>query len=74
MAVNLESEAQAEAESGLTADEWMDAHSGALTSLAAGGDFPHVRRISALDFDLDLDALFELGLRCLLDGLRGVLP
>jgi DNA-binding transcriptional regulator YhcF (GntR family) len=74
MAVNLESEAQAEAESGLTADEWMDAHAGALTSLAAGGDFPHVRRISALDFDLDLDALFELGLRCLLDGLRGVLP
>jgi DNA-binding transcriptional regulator YhcF (GntR family) len=74
MAVNIESEAQAEAESGLTADEWMDAHSGTLTSLAAGGDFPHVRRISALDFDLDLDALFELGLRCLLDGLRGVLP
>jgi DNA-binding transcriptional regulator YhcF (GntR family) len=74
MAVNLESEAQAEAESGLTADEWMDAHAGTLTSLAAGADFPHVRRISTLDFDLDLDALFELGLRCLLDGLRGVLP
>jgi DNA-binding transcriptional regulator YhcF (GntR family) len=74
MAVNLESEAQAEAESGLTADEWMDAHAGTLTSLAAGGDFPHFRRITGLDFDLDLDALFELGLRCLLDGLRGVLP
>jgi DNA-binding transcriptional regulator YhcF (GntR family) len=73
MAVNLESEAQAEAESGLTADEWMDARSGTLTSLTAGGGFPHFRRISELDFDLDLDALFELGLRCVLDGLRGML-
>jgi DNA-binding transcriptional regulator YhcF (GntR family) len=74
MAVNLESEAQAEAESGLTADEWMDAHVQTITSLAAGGGFPNVSRLVELDFDLDLDALFELGLRCLLDGLRGVLP
>jgi DNA-binding transcriptional regulator YhcF (GntR family) len=74
MAVNLESEAQAEAESGLTSDEWMDAHAGTLASLAGGGSFPHFERVANLDFDLDLDALFELGLRCLLDGLRGVLP
>jgi DNA-binding transcriptional regulator YhcF (GntR family) len=73
MAVNLESEAQAEAESGLTADEWMDAHADVLASLGAGGNFPRFRQIAGLDFDLDLDALFELGLRCLLDGLRGVL-
>jgi hypothetical protein len=72
--VNLESEAQAEAESGLTADEWMDAHVGAITALAEGAEFPFVTRMTGLDFDLDLDALFELGLRCLLDGLRGVLP
>jgi DNA-binding transcriptional regulator YhcF (GntR family) len=74
MAVNLESEAQAEAESGMTADEWMDAHVQTLTSIAEGGGFPNVTRLTALDFDLDLDTLFELGLRCLLDGLRGVLP
>jgi DNA-binding transcriptional regulator YhcF (GntR family) len=74
MAVNLESEAQAEAESGVTAEEWMAAHADALTSLTAGGGFPHFQRIPELDFDLDLDALFELGLRCLLDGLRGLLP
>ncbi len=73
MAVNLESEAQAEAESGMTADEWIDTHVGALTSIAAGQAFPHVERIASVDFDLDLDALFELGLRCLLDGLRSVL-
>jgi DNA-binding transcriptional regulator YhcF (GntR family) len=74
MAVNLESEAQAEAESGMTADEWMDAHVDTLTSLTAGGGFPHARRLTTLDVDVHLDALFELGLRCLLDGLRGVLP
>ncbi|QYN36673.1 TetR/AcrR family transcriptional regulator C-terminal domain-containing protein [Pseudonocardia sp. DSM 110487] len=74
MAVNLESEAQAEAESGLTADEWMDTNADTLTALAAGENFPHFKRIASIDFDLDLDALFELGLRCLLDGLRGVLP
>jgi DNA-binding transcriptional regulator YhcF (GntR family) len=74
MAVNLESEAQAEAESGMTADEWMDAHVDTLTSLTAGGGFPHARRLTTLDVDVELDALFELGLRCLLDGLRGVLP
>ena len=73
MAVNLESEAQAEAESGLTADEWMDAHVQTITALATDGGFPNVTRLTALDFDLDLDALFELGLRCLLDGLRGAL-
>jgi DNA-binding transcriptional regulator YhcF (GntR family) len=74
MAVDLEAEAQAEAESGLTSEEWMDAHTDTLASLAASGDYPHFRRVATLDFDLDLDALFELGLRCLLDGLRGVLP
>jgi DNA-binding transcriptional regulator YhcF (GntR family) len=73
MAVNLESEAQAEAESGLTADEWMDAHVQTITALAADGGFPNVTRLTSLDFDLDLDALFELGLRYLLDGLRGAL-
>jgi AcrR family transcriptional regulator len=74
MAVNLESEAQAEAESGLTAEEWMDANADTLASLAAAGSFPHFHRVASLDFDFDLDGLFELGLRCLLDGLRGVLP
>jgi DNA-binding transcriptional regulator YhcF (GntR family) len=74
MAVNLESEAQAEAESGMTADEWMDANAQTMTSLAADGSFPNVARIAAAGFDLDLDALFELGLRSLLDGLQGVLP
>lgn len=69
MAVNLESEAQAEAESGLTSDEWMDQHLETLESMA--GEAPMFGRVAALDdFDLDLDALFEFGLQALLDGLR----
>jgi DNA-binding transcriptional regulator YhcF (GntR family) len=70
MAVNLESEAQAEAESGMDNDEWIRAHMDPLLSLTASGRFPMFERVAALeDFDLDLDALFELGLSCILDGL-----
>jgi DNA-binding transcriptional regulator YhcF (GntR family) len=74
MAVNLESEAQAEADSGMTADEWMDAHVATIGTLTAVGGFPHVGALIQGDYDLDIDVLFELGLRCLLDGLRGVIP
>ena len=70
LAINLESEAQAEAETGMDNDEWVRTHMSPLTSLAATGRFPMFERIAALDdFDLDLDALFALGLTCLLDGL-----
>ena len=70
IAIALESEAQAEAETGMDNDEWMRAHMDPLMSLAATGRFPMFARIAALDdFDFDLDALFELGLTCLLDGL-----
>jgi DNA-binding transcriptional regulator YhcF (GntR family) len=73
MAINLESERQAEADSGMTNDEWMDAHVGALGSLMATGDFPMVERITTGEYDFDLDALFEFGLQRMLDGLRELL-
>jgi DNA-binding transcriptional regulator YhcF (GntR family) len=70
IAINLETETQAEAESGMDNDEWVRAQMAPLMSLAAGGSFPMFERVAALDdFDLDLDALFELGLTCILDGL-----
>lgn len=70
IAINLETEAQAEAESGMDNDEWVREHLDPLRSLAAGGSSPMFERVAALDdFDLDLDALFELGLTCILDGL-----
>lgn len=72
-ALNLESEAQAEASSGLNNDEWMDAQQGALRSILDGGAFPLLTQITDATFDFDLDVLFETGLRYLLDGLAGAL-
>jgi DNA-binding transcriptional regulator YhcF (GntR family) len=72
LAINIEWESEAEATSGLTEQEWMDAHSPALDALAGSGEFPTFARVlGALtdDYDLDLDRLFEFGLGPLLDGI-----
>jgi AcrR family transcriptional regulator len=73
-ASSLETEAAAEADTGVTADEWMDARKPALESLLAGQDLPAFRTIlEAFEpdgYDLDVDALFEAGLGYLLDGFR----
>lgn len=72
IAVNLESEAQAEADTGMTEEEWMDSQNAALTALTASGEAPTFSRVvTGLGdgYDLDLDVLFELGLQSMLDGL-----
>jgi AcrR family transcriptional regulator len=69
-AMNLELEADAEAASGLTGDEWMAEQQPALEALLAGGRHPYFAGVlRGMDFDLDLDALFVFGLGRLLDGL-----
>ena len=73
-ATSLEMEATAEADTGVTADEWMDVQKPTLEALLADRDVPAFRAV--LDsfepdgFDLDLDELFESGLRYLLDGFQ----
>lgn len=72
LAVNLEAEAQAESESGLSEAEWMASHDAEFAELAASGRLPTFAKVlTALSggFEPDLDALFELGLRALLDGI-----
>ncbi len=69
VAVNLESEAAAQAASGLTGDEWVATQEQQLRALVAGGRYPRFERLAGQGYDLDLDRLFERGLRCLLDGL-----
>src|SRR3954464_2202284 len=70
LAMNLELEAEAEAASGLTDDEWMSGQGAALEALVADGRHPNFTRVlSSMDFDLDLDALFEFGLQHLLAGI-----
>jgi NaMN:DMB phosphoribosyltransferase len=71
-AVNLESEVQAEQDSGITSDQWMASQDQTLTTILASGRFPMLSSIAArpdFDFDLDLDRLFGFGLQLLPDGL-----
>jgi DNA-binding transcriptional regulator YhcF (GntR family) len=72
-AVNLEPEAVAEQETGLTASEFVDTQDAAFTELVSSGAYPTFQVIAArADFDLDLDEQFEFGLRHLLAGLAGL--
>ncbi|MET7459280.1 TetR/AcrR family transcriptional regulator C-terminal domain-containing protein [Nonomuraea sp. NPDC005501] len=74
IAANLELEQQAQATTGLTDEEWMDQHAAypALTALGGYPTFTRVVEDMGGDFELDLDRLFEFGLRPLLDGLARV--
>ncbi|MFF7725760.1 TetR/AcrR family transcriptional regulator C-terminal domain-containing protein [Streptomyces sp. NPDC008001] len=73
IAVNLETEREAEAYSGLDSEEWMDTQEPALLTILATGRFPALSRLATAGYDLDLDALFEFGLQRLLDGLAPLL-
>ena len=70
LALNLEAEAQAEQDSGLTSDEWMQTQEHGFRVIAGTGDFPLLNRLVDSDMELDLDQLFEFGLGRLLDGLE----
>jgi AcrR family transcriptional regulator len=72
VALNLETEAQAEQDTGLTADEWAEHQAGRLATLIAEQDLAGFRALAEPDgfeFDFDLDQLFEFGLGIVLDGL-----
>jgi AcrR family transcriptional regulator len=70
LALNLEAEAQAEQDSGLTSDEWMQTQEHGFRVIAGTGDFPLLNRLVDSEMELDLDQLFEFGLGRLLDGLE----
>jgi hypothetical protein len=62
LALNLEAEAQAEQDSGLTSDEWMQTQEHGFRVIAGTGDFPLLDRLVDSETELDLDQLFEFGL------------
>ena len=71
LATNLESEAEAQGETGVDEEGWMQSRGLEFAALAATGAFPTFARILGElsgGFDLDLDRLFEFGLGLLLDG------
>lgn len=74
IAVNLESEVEAEQNTGVTSDEWMESQDSTFTAIVASGPFPMLSSIAAQpDFDFDLDTLFEFGLKLILDGLAALI-
>src|SRR5215471_6007458 len=70
LALNLEAEAQAEQDSGLTSEEWMQTQEHGFRVIAGTGDFPLLNRLVNSEMELDLDQLFEFGLSLQLDGLE----
>jgi DNA-binding transcriptional regulator YhcF (GntR family) len=66
----LEPEVEAQRESGLTADEWMQTQEKTFLTIMQSGALPHFRALAEEEFDLDLDSLFEFGLARLLDGIE----
>jgi AcrR family transcriptional regulator len=71
IALVMESEAQAEQDTGITADEWAAHQGDQLAAMVAAGNLTAFRDLLAygFDYDYDLDQLFEFGLQIFLDGL-----
>ncbi|MEV4260677.1 GntR family transcriptional regulator [Kribbella sp. NPDC049584] len=71
VALVMEAEAQAEQDTGVTADEWVTEQADKLGTMIAMGDLPAFRELLAdgFDYEYDLDKLFEFGLDVFLDGL-----
>jgi hypothetical protein len=71
-AVNLESEAEAEADTGITKEQWFEDQDSTFGAILASGRFPlltHFATDPGIDIDVNLDTLFEFGLRRVLDGI-----
>jgi AcrR family transcriptional regulator len=73
-AMNLELEADAEAATGQSSDEWMARTEPDLLALIGTGSFPAFEQALGSGFDFDLDTLFEFGLQRLLDGVHALTP
>ncbi|GAA3042877.1 GntR family transcriptional regulator [Kitasatospora albolonga] len=73
IAMNVESENAAEADTGLDAEEWMATQETALRAVLASGRFPLLERYTVDGYDFDLDRLFAFGLDRLLDGIAVLL-
>jgi AcrR family transcriptional regulator len=70
LAVNLEADAQAVGDTGITEEEHMRLTEAKFAALAGSGRFPYFAKLmhDMASFELDIDSLFELGLARLLDG------
>ncbi|MBT2445477.1 TetR/AcrR family transcriptional regulator C-terminal domain-containing protein [Streptomyces sp. ISL-36] len=63
-------EEQARQDSGISDGEWMERNEPRFDAISAGGSYPLLTTLTdGEDFDLDLESLFEFGLRRILDGI-----
>ncbi|MFB6722152.1 GntR family transcriptional regulator [Kribbella sp. NPDC056345] len=71
LAQAMETEAQAEQDTGLTGDDWAERQSEQMAAVIAAGNLTAFRDLLSddWDFDYDLDQLFAFGLELMLDGL-----
>jgi DNA-binding transcriptional regulator YhcF (GntR family) len=70
-AVNLAEEAQAEQDTGMTDEQWMQAQQDRFADILATGKLPLMARFAAGDTsDFSLDLLLDHGLKTILDGLE----
>jgi hypothetical protein len=69
MALARLTEAQAEKDTGMSADEWMRHHDRGLRQRAGSAGHPGLGRVIREPFDFDLDTVFEYGLQRLLDSI-----
>lgn len=69
MALARLAEAQAEQDTGMSADEWMRHQDRGLRQWADSAGHPGLGHVVREPFDFDLDMVFEYGLQRLLDGI-----
>jgi AcrR family transcriptional regulator len=72
-AVNLEAEAEAEAATGLSSEEWLQSQETQFWSALPPGGYPTFRRLISEEYDFSLDEIFEFGLQRILDGLDSLI-
>jgi AcrR family transcriptional regulator len=74
IAVNLESDVEAEQETGLTSTEWMESQDALMSTIIASGPYPMLASLAGVpDVEIDLDTLFEFGLGLILDGIAALI-
>ncbi|MFD7320138.1 TetR/AcrR family transcriptional regulator C-terminal domain-containing protein [Streptomyces sp. NPDC059875] len=67
-------EVQARQDTGMSDGEWMDQNEPRFDAISAGGSYPLLDSLSeGADFEVDLESLFEFGLRRTLDGVAAMI-
>ncbi|HZE00099.1 MAG TPA: TetR/AcrR family transcriptional regulator C-terminal domain-containing protein [Micromonosporaceae bacterium] len=73
-ALAVDNELQAQRDTGMTSDEWMDRQEAQARAIFATGRYPFLAHFAeSEDFDSELDVLFETGLGVILDGVERLL-